>query len=623
VGSKPNVHIRFENVAKVFRQNLTPRLIDFLEIASYVYSADCATPRGKKWTDDDSTEPWSRDFSFVIPVREPEFWARAEIQCLIEEILNFLSNDKYSLNFVPLKRDRSNQPYFEFGDLKEWPFHHPDRVIMFSGGLDSLAGGVETAADGGKVVLVSHRSVSTLDARQNILFRELQQLYLGQLIRVPVWVNKAEKFGREPTQRTRSFLFSALVAQSVEANGVRFYENGVVSLNLPLAQEALRSRASRTTHPLGLHLLSRLCAAIIGTDFAVDNPFLFRTKTEVVASIGTHQATRLIGHTCSCSRSMFQTKTQPHCGHCSQCIDRRFATLASGLQGHDPAKGYASDVFLGLREDPLERAIAIDYVRHGLELARKSENELAASFNTEFSRAVRHVEGRSEAAREIISMHKRHGEVVSRVLEQQLRANAAELVDGSLDPTSLLAMVATRRHLPANDQSLARATEDALLKAEGKPSASDQVTAAAISRVEASLQNLHAKIDAGSVRTAKKKTNARPSRRHSIIFAAILLGLKGMKYSSFLKDHGVKPKWSDPCPSNYGAGYLAGNPWRKKIQDEKSRAKSQIKGYADPALADAFNFYLPDKLEALSGLLNSRNSRPASKTSVSLKPHKH
>ena len=131
-----------------------PDHIDFLEIASYVYSADCATPRGKKWTDDDSTEPWSRDLSFVIPVREPEFWGRAEIQCLLEEILNFLSNDKYSFNFVPLKRDRSEQPYFEFGDLKDWPFHAPDRVIMFSGGLDSLAGAVETAATGGKLVLV-------------------------------------------------------------------------------------------------------------------------------------------------------------------------------------------------------------------------------------------------------------------------------------------------------------------------------------------------------------------------------------------------------------------------------------------------------------------------------------
>ena len=108
---------------------------------------------------------------------------------------------------MPLKSDRPEQPYFDFGDLKDWPFYAPDRVIMFSGGLDSLAGAVETAAGGGKLVLVSHRSVSTLDARQSTLFKELQKLYPGRLIRVPVWVNKAETLGREPTQRTRSFLF--------------------------------------------------------------------------------------------------------------------------------------------------------------------------------------------------------------------------------------------------------------------------------------------------------------------------------------------------------------------------------------------------------------------------------
>jgi hypothetical protein len=590
-----------------------------------IYSADCATPRGEKWTDDNSTEPWTRDLSFVIPVRDLEFWAQEDIKSLIEKILNFLSNDKYSFSFVPLKRDRSEQPYFAFGDLKDWPFHAPDRVIMFSGGLDSLAGAVETAARGGKVVLVSHRSVSTLDARQNLLFKQLQQLYPGQLIRVPVWVNKAEKFGREPTQRTRSFLFSALgtlVAQSIEASGVRFFENGVVSLNLPLAQEALRSRASRTTHPLALHLLSSLCAAIVENDFAVDNPFLFKTKTEVVASLETHKASQLIGSTCSCSHSMFQTKTQRHCGRCSQCIDRRFATLAAGQQSWDLSNDYVSDVFIGPRKNPLEKAIAIDYVRHGLELARRDENELAASFNTELSRAVRHVEGRSETARAIIAMHKRHGEVVGRVLEQQLRANAAEFVGGTLDPTSLLAMVAAREHLFHHNDSLAPRPEVASIKGEIAPCVSDQSSSAAILRMEALLQNIDKKIGFRPTQAATKKKNAKPSRRDSIIFAAILFELRGMKYCSFLKDRAVKPKWSEPCPPNYCAGYLAGKPWPKKIQDEKSRAKTRMGGFTDPMLADVFNVYLPDQFVDLGKLLNSRNSRPASKTSGSTKPHK-
>ena len=286
VGSGANVNIRFENVAKVFNKHLSPRLVDLLEIASYVFSADCATSRGSGWTDESSTEPWSRDFSFVIPVREPAFWNSSEHNCLITNILTFLSNDKFSFTFVPLERDRPNQQYLEFGELEDWRFYNPERVVMFSGGLDSLAGAVETARDGAKVVLVSHRPVSTLDSRQRNLFAELQKEFPTSLIHIPVWINKAEKFGREPTQRTRSFLYSALgtvVAESVRAGGVRFFENGIVSLNLPVADEAIRARASRTTHPIALQLFTSLYSAVTERDFAVDNPYRFKTKTDVVA----------------------------------------------------------------------------------------------------------------------------------------------------------------------------------------------------------------------------------------------------------------------------------------------------------------------------------------------------
>jgi hypothetical protein len=212
IGPKANVNIRFENVTKALHQNPHPRLVDFLEIASYVFTADCATDRGEDWTDGDSKEAWSRDFAFVIPVRDPAFWRRREITSLVKEALSFLSNDKYSFTFVPLKQDRVEQHYFEFAQGKEWRFHAPERVLMFSGGLDSLAGAVETASTGAQVVLVSHRSVSTLSACQKELYEELEKQFPNQLVHVPVWINKDERFGREPTQRTRSFLFAALGA---------------------------------------------------------------------------------------------------------------------------------------------------------------------------------------------------------------------------------------------------------------------------------------------------------------------------------------------------------------------------------------------------------------------------
>jgi hypothetical protein len=619
IGNKPNVHIRFENVARVFRQNLSPRLIDFLEIVSYVFTADCATSRGKKWTDDYSTEPWGRDFAFVIPVREPDFWDAAKIKGLIEEVLGFLSNDKSSFTFVPLERDRADQqPYFEFGDIKDWPFHRPERVVMFSGGLDSLAGAVDTAMADAKTVLVSHRPVSTLDSRQKKLVTELQRLFPDQLIHIPVWINKAESFGREPTQRTRSFLYSALgavVAQSVQAGGVRFYENGIVSLNLPIAQEALRARASRTTHPVALHLLASLCAAVIERDFTLDNPYLFKTKAEVVATLATHRAAHLIADTCSCSHSMFQSKTQRHCGRCSQCIDRRFATTAADLLAYDSETDYVSDVFVGPRKDALERAIAVDYTRHGIELHRRSETELAAIFNAELSRAVRYEAKRSEVAERIISMHKRHGEVVTRVLEQKVAENAGKLVGGNLDGTSLLALALGPEHLRQHHQLSTQAREPGSAESDSTVE-SPQSQGAALARVEETLGTILAKLGVSAPEGIKAKKKRKPGKRDTIIFAAILMELKGMKYCSFLQDHGIKPKWSESGPDTYPRGYQAGDPWRKRVQDEKTRAKVRMNKYADSELATALNNYLPDEFDKINPLLHSRNSPDASKTST-------
>jgi len=600
------VHIRFRDVARVFREDLPPRLIDFLEIASYVFTADCATDRGDKWTDDDSTEPWGRDLAFVIPVRDVAFWNKVEVRNLIEDVLKFLSNDKYSFTFVPLPGDRVTQRYFQFGDQKKWPFHHPERVIMFSGGLDSLAGAVETAVKGGRLVLVSHRPVSTMDSRQQELFTELQKKFPDRLIRVPVWVNKS-KAAKESTQRTRSFLFVALgtlVAQSVHADGVRFYENGVVSLNLPIAQEALQARASRTTHPAALYLFSSLCTAVIGREFVVDNPYIFKTKTEVVASLETHQAADLISYSCSCSHSMFKPNSRRHCGLCSQCIDRRFAVTGAGLQDYEPATDYLSDVFVGRREKEPDQAIAVDYTRHGIELNKQSEDELAQRFNAEISRAVRYEAKRGEAAQKIIAMHKRHGEVVTRVLRQVVRRYAAELSDGTLDSRSLLALAIGSQH---KERQACKGAEHGTLTNQDTAAESESGLASAVMRVEKKLDTMIAKFKPDSLgRAAKKKR--RPGKRDTIIFGALVRELKGKTYCAYLHDRGLRPRWESAAAFTYPRGYEAGDPWRKKIQDEKTRAKTRLNSYDPSYLLDAFINHLRNEFDELSRLLNSHNT---------------
>jgi len=250
IGQHGNVNIRLENVAKILNKHVCPRLVDLLEIASYVFTGDCATNRGQQWTDDQSTEAWDRDLSFVIPVRDLQFWQQSEVQDSLREILSFLSDDKYSFVFLPIKQDQTLQDYLNFGDLDDWPFYGVDRVLMFSGGLDSLAGALETGRAGHRTVLVSYRSVTTLDSRQRRIFQRLDRKYPGQMIHVPVWINKETKLGRESTQRTRSFLYSALgtiIAESIGsiAQSVGVFPRDVRKLTTTLKKNAPGARRKK------------------------------------------------------------------------------------------------------------------------------------------------------------------------------------------------------------------------------------------------------------------------------------------------------------------------------------------------------------------------------------------
>lgn len=449
LGHDPNVTIKITDVARVFTRNPPARMVDLLEVASYVFTGDTGTRRGKAWLNG-SEEPWSRDLHFVIPVRDVGFWREPDVILALTKALGFLSNDRYTFEFTPLTADRQLEGYLELG-TEDRPFERADRVIMFSGGLDSLAGSVETASEERTpLVLVSHRSVGQINVRQKNLFRELKATFpKAPMLHVPVWINKANALGHEPTQRTRSFLFTALgicVGAMVDANGVRFFENGVVSLNLPVADEVLRARASRTTHPHALRLLAEFASLVMRRPYVVENPYLTKTKADIVSTIATHGAGHLIGHTVSCAHTMFMPKAQQHCGACSQCIDRRIGVLAAGCEALDPGTDYVSDVFTGPRKEGYERAMAVHYARHAMEIRLMSGLAFATTFNLELTRAVRGAQSVSDAMTCLYELHQRHANGVHAVLSAQLGNHAADIADGKLDPSSMLALIADRQH---------------------------------------------------------------------------------------------------------------------------------------------------------------------------------
>jgi 7-cyano-7-deazaguanine synthase in queuosine biosynthesis len=453
LGHSANVNLRLEDVAGTFLKQLSPRLVDLLEIATYVYTADASTSRAGRWIDD-AVESWRRDFRMVIPVRDFAFWDDTEIRELVRRALEFLSDDQYTLDFVKMKGDRASQEYLQIG-MEDWPIKTAPRVCLFSGGLDSLAGAVEMASRGEPLVLVSHRSVATVDRRQRDLVAEIRRMYpRNQMLHIPVWVNKSSRLAREYSQRTRSFLFAALgcaVAKAIDADGVRFFENGVVSLNLPVADEVVGARASRTTHPHALAMFGELLGKVLGrskaTPFVVDNPYLRLTKTEVVERIVAVGASSLIESSCSCAHTIHKSRSQWHCGTCSQCIDRRIAVLAAGQRAADPERDYAVNVFVGERKEGYEQNIAIDYARHAFELAAMDEETIGAKFSRELAAAVRSEDRRAEAASALVETHARHAKTVVRVITEQVGEHAADLVAGRIAKTSMLNLVVGGRHL--------------------------------------------------------------------------------------------------------------------------------------------------------------------------------
>lgn len=473
-GPGQNVNVVIDDIATAFQQDLSTRLIDVLEIASFVYAADSTVPRGGGWIQG-SIEPWARDLHFEIGVRDYDFWTRPEVIDLLIETLNFLSDDRLKFSFYPLPNDRAVQQYLALGPAspKDWPFQSPQRVLLFSGGLDSLAGAVEGAKRGDKLVLVSHRSISVIDSRQEELFQRLKETFpTSQIMRVPVWVHKIGNEAREYTQRTRSFLFWSLalaVGSSVCAEGMAFYENGVVSLNLPIADQVLRARASRTTHPITLQLLQKLSTLLLNRPFIVENPYISFTKTEVIERIIAAGAGDLIRSSCSCSRTRNNKSVGWHCGCCSQCIDRRIAAIASGHPELDPESDYNVPVLTGARNDAADRTMAINYVRHAFELANSSAEQIAARFNTEFSRAARAFQNPTSASRTLIDTHLRHGATVRKVIGGSISEHSMDMLDGEIENTSLLGLVFERRHLETSWKQFAERLSAVLER--GLPSA--------------------------------------------------------------------------------------------------------------------------------------------------------
>ncbi len=443
-GPNENVNCRIENISNKLTQNLSPIIEDMIEIGSYVYAADQTVSRGgPAWSNNGAD--WTRDFRFVIPVREPDTWNKQEVRESLEELLSFMSGDSYQFEFTERKSIRATTPYFEFGDN---PWFRADSIVLFSGGLDSFAGALEEVLTlRNKTVLVSHRSVPKIAKRQLDLAEKVRQLAGGnqKLLHVPVWVNKVKGLTKDSTQRSRSFLFMMLAASMGEvfkSNTIRFYENGITSFNLPCSAQVVDSRASRTTHPKTLKLASEFFTKLLNRQFVVTNPFLWHTKTDVVGVIKKHNLGSLVPFTSSCSHTQTTSIMNTHCGTCSQCFDRRTAIIAGGLADFETGESYKVNLPLDPIKEGRDRTMVESMARMATEIEDMDEVQFCSKLN-EIERIVTNLDPPvDQAAMQVISLYKRHSAQVFSVLRSFVSENATLILKKRVPPDSLLSMIA-------------------------------------------------------------------------------------------------------------------------------------------------------------------------------------
>ncbi|MBI3865345.1 MAG: hypothetical protein HY290_26010, partial [Planctomycetia bacterium] len=233
-----NVNLKISDIRKSALSGLPAIASDLIEVAAYVYAADQATTRGGTHSFEYG-EKWRRHFRFEIPVRRPAIWNSSEVKESLTSTLTFLSDDVYEFDFFEYENPRRIQSHFEFS-LQTPNVQEVDEVVLFSGGLDSLCGAVdEILLQKRRVALVSHTPAGQLEHRQQELVTALRSEIrdpLLQPLHVQAEVNKDQDLNRGFTQRSRSFLYAsmaAVIARIFKLDRIRFYENGVVSLNLP------------------------------------------------------------------------------------------------------------------------------------------------------------------------------------------------------------------------------------------------------------------------------------------------------------------------------------------------------------------------------------------------------
>ena len=331
--------------------------VDALVLAAHVHAADTRISR-----DSESQDGWTREIHIIVPVSDPDLWNAASRT--FERLLNFLTGDIWTLGFRARPRAFSSIAGRRRARATSLAF---DDVMLFSGGLDSLIGAIDTLEVGGTPLFVSHAGEGATSSAQSMIFSALKGHYSGCTFdRLRVWMKFPNGLvsgsANEDTTRSRSFLFFALgvfAGSGIDRTIIlKVPENGFIAVNVPLDPLRLGALSTRTTHPF---YIARWNDALkmLGVNVRIENPYWSRTKGEMVRGCANGALLRtLTPSSLSCAspvKGRWQGLGSQHCGYCVPCLIRRAALLE------------------GLRPDPDPTVYTVKNLRNGVLCTQKSE----------------------------------------------------------------------------------------------------------------------------------------------------------------------------------------------------------------------------------------------------------
>lgn len=306
--------------------------VDLLVFAAHVQAADTRISRASE-----SQDAWTREIRIVVPVSDPARWNSAIL--VLQRILNFLTGDRWTVGFRPrpggFERTVSKKP----AQLIPPPF---DSLALFSGGLDSLIGAIDTLEQGRTPLLISHAGDGATSDAQNKLFSALKKNYpKNNFDRLRIWMDfrnwGVKGVESEKTTRGRSFLFfgtGVFAGTGLDGSFVlRVPENGLIAVNVPLDPLRLGAFSTRTTHPFYIARWNELLD-VLGIHGRIENLYWDKTKGEMAAGCTNPRLlAKLAPKSLSCAsptKGRWLGLSAGHCGYCLPCLIRRAA-----LRGQD------------------------------------------------------------------------------------------------------------------------------------------------------------------------------------------------------------------------------------------------------------------------------------------------